>query len=86
MSRIVLPRCLAVLTLVVGCCLFSPVWAAGKPRPRPATPAPAIASHAEAVATLRTWIEAVLAKLPLGPAGQQAGTDGGPCLDPNGCH
>jgi hypothetical protein len=85
MSRIVMPRCLAVLTLVVGLCLLSPVCrAAGSSHPQPATPAPAAAAHADAVATLRSWLAAVLAKLPLGSGGKPAGTDGGICIDPNG--
>lgn len=84
MSRIVLPRCLAVLTLGVGLCLFSPVWAAGSNHPQPAAPAPAAAPHEAAGEMLRHWFDAVLAKLGIGSHGQPIRIDAGICIDPNG--
>jgi len=84
MSRIVLPRYLAALTLALALCMFSPVWAAGKSHPRVSTPAPAAAPHADAAETLRSWFEAVLAKLRIGSGGKPVGIDGGICIDPNG--
>ncbi len=84
MSRIVLPRCLAARTLVVGLCLFSPVWAAGTSHPQPATPAPAAAPHADTVGTLRSWLEVVLAKLGIGSGGKPIRIEAGICIDPNG--
>jgi len=84
MSRMVLSRSLAVLTLVLGLGLLSPAWAAGKPSPPPAPPAPAAALHAGAVAALRSWLQSVLAKLVPGSGGKPAGVDAGASDDPNG--
>jgi hypothetical protein len=86
MSRIVLTRSLAALTLVLGLCLFSPVWATGTSHPRPAAPAPAAASRADAgaVKTQRSWLEVLLAKLGIGSAGKPIAIEGGICIDPNG--
>jgi len=84
MSRIVLPRSVAALTLVLVLGLLSPAWAAGQPHPQPAPPAAAAAAHADAVEALRSWFQAVLAKLAPGSGGKPAGIDGGICIDPNG--
>jgi len=84
MSRMVLSRSLAALTLVLGLGLLSPAWAAGKPSPPPAPPAPAAALHADAVAVLRSWLQSVLAKLAPASGGKAAVIDAGASDDPNG--
>lgn len=85
MSRMTLPRSIAALTLVLGLGLLSPAWAAGpSPRP-PAAPAPAAAHQPDAAAALRSWLQAVLAKLAPGTGGKTVVEGIGPCVDPNGC-
>jgi hypothetical protein len=85
MSRMTLPRSIPALTLVLGLGLLSPAWAAGKSPRQPAPPAPAAAAQPDAVQALRTWLQAVLAKLAPGSGGKPVGIDGGgSCLDPNG--
>jgi len=85
MSRMTLPRSIAAVTLVLGLGLLSPAWAAGKsPRP-PARPVPAAATQPDAVAALRSWLQAVLAKLAPGTGGKPVVEGVGPCVDPNGC-
>jgi hypothetical protein len=81
-----LPRSIPALTLVLGLGLLSPAWAAGRsPRP-PATPPPATAVQPDAVAALRSWLQAVLAKLAPGTGGKLVVEGVGPCVDPNGCN
>jgi hypothetical protein len=88
MFRSALPRCVAVLTLVLCLSSLAPAWASGKTGPLPVrTPAPAAAQHAGALTTLWNWLQALVGK----PAGQSGGThlviDIGACNDPNGnCH
>jgi hypothetical protein len=84
MSRIVLPRTVAALTLVLVLGLFSPASAAGPPHQQPSSPAPAAAPHADVVEALRSWFQAMLAKLAPGSGGKPVGIDGGVCIDPNG--
>ena len=84
MSRMTLPRSITALTLVLGLGLLSPAWAAGRSPRQPVPPAPAVAPQLDAVAALRAWFQAVLAKLAAGSGGKPVGVDTGPCLDPNG--
>jgi hypothetical protein len=84
MSRRILPRSIAALTLVLGLGLLSPAWAAGRPPRPPAPPAPAAAPQPDAVEALRSWFQAVLAKLVPGAGGKPVLVDAGPCEDPNG--
>jgi len=85
MSRITQPRSITALILILGLNLLSPAWAAGKSPRQPAPPAPAAAHQPDAVAALRAWFQAVLAKLAPGSGGKPAGIEGGgSCLDPNG--
>jgi hypothetical protein len=84
MSHIVLPRTVAALTLVLVLGLLSPAWAAGPPHRQPPSPAPAAAPHAGVAEALRSWFQAVLAKIAPGSGGKPIGIDAGICQDPNG--
>ncbi len=84
MSRMTLLRSVTALTLVLGLGLLSPAWAAGKAPRQTASPAPAAAHQPEAVAALRAWFQAVLAKIVAGSGAKPVGLDGGICIDPNG--
>lgn len=84
MSRMTLPRSVTALTLILSLGLLSPAWAAGVSPRQPAPPAPAAASQPDAVEALRSWFQAVLARLAPRSGGKPVGLDGGICIDPNG--
>ena len=86
MSRSALPRCVAAFVLVL--CLLSraPAWAAGKSLPEAPSAAPAAAQHAGALATVWSWLQALVGKAAAQPGGRHFVIDAGLCNDPNGGH
>ena len=86
MSRSALSRCVTVFVLVLCLSSLAPVWASGKAGSvPPGAPAPAAAAqHPGVLATVWSWLEALVGKSAGQPGGHHIVIDKGCSIDPNG--
>ncbi len=85
MSRSALSRCTAVFVVVLGLISLAPAWASGKARPPvPGTPAPGVSQQTGALATVWSWLEALVGKSAGQAGGHHMVIDKGCAIDPNG--
>jgi hypothetical protein len=85
MSRFALPRCVAAFVLVLCLISLAPAWASGGAHPpAPTTPAAATTQHDGTLATVWSWLQALMGKPAGQPGGRHMVIDKGCAIDPNG--